>query len=363
MQNNSTAPNRIAAVDARVEQGFSLLELIIAMVVFMIVTGAAYGVMQVAQRSRTVVSQQVQLTKNVRVALNLIGRDTYNAGFGYPLRNSVVLPDNRISTIIGVPVDVNSAPDTVPPLIAGNGRTLNTFNTAPNVRTDQVTFLFKDSTFNEVGAAGSAVSQPLIISTPTTVGGVDEFTVPAPAAGTPLSIRVNDILIVNGGNGSTLGMVSGINGTTIRFANGDALGFNQTGEAGPLRLISMPAGVQRVQMVTYYVTAGGVLMRREFANVAPPAPAAGFVDEPLVYGVEDFQIQYVLNDGSLSDNPSAGANGVAGDADDVQANLSKVRQVRFTVSVRSTELDQNGQPYRATVVTTFSTRNLGYNVR
>ena len=111
-------------------------------------------------------------------------------------------------------------------------------------------------------------------------------------------------------------------------------------------------------MVTYFVTADGILTRREFGNILP---AVVSVDEPLVYGVENFQIRYIMDDGSISDNPSAGADGVAGNADDVQANLAAVRQIRFTVSVRSIDLNSAGQPYRETMTTTYSTRNLGYD--
>ena len=111
-------------------------------------------------------------------------------------------------------------------------------------------------------------------------------------------------------------------------------------------------------MITYFVASDGTLTRREFANILP---AVAFVDEPLVYGVDNFQIQYVMDDGTLSDNPGAGPDGIAGTADDNQANLAAVRQVRYTVSVRSIELNSAGQPYRDSLTSTFSTRNLGYD--
>ena len=66
------------------QSGFSLLELVVAMVVFLVATGAVFGLLQVARQTRTAVSENVGLGKNVRLAINLLGRDTYNAGFGYP---------------------------------------------------------------------------------------------------------------------------------------------------------------------------------------------------------------------------------------------------------------------------------------
>lgn len=334
------------------ESGFSLLELLVSMVLFLIVSASVWGLLRTAQQSRSAVTEEVQLAKNVRIGLNLIARDAFNAGYGYPAASTVVLPDNRISAALGVPTDFDSTRDTVPPVIAGNNITLNTFNSAANVRTDQVTFMYKDTTFNVVGG----VSQPLNINAATTSsGGIDEI---IPISGSNAACKVNDIYVVIGNTGATIGLATALGGTnTIQFSNGDLLGFNQTGTTGPLRSITTPASIQKVRMVTYFVTADGILTRREFGNVLP---AVAFVDEPLVYNVEDFQIRYVMDDGTVNDNPSAGVDGVAGTADDVQANLAAVRQIRFTVNVKSTEKNSAGQPYTETMTTTVSTRNLGY---
>ncbi|MGE3468184.1 MAG: PilW family protein [Pyrinomonadaceae bacterium] len=338
------------------EKGFSILELIIAMVIFLIVTGSVFGLLQVGRQTRTIVSENTGLNKNVRLSLNLIGRDTYNAGVGYPLRNTVILPDNRIGVLLGVPVDADTTRDTVAPIIAGNNVTVNTYNQTPNTRTDQITFLFKDNTFNVVGSLGGS-SQPLSINAATTTGGgIDEI---VPLSGTNSACRINDIYLITGNTGSTLGVSTNLSGgNKVQFANGDPLGFNQTGTSGPLRAITVPASIQRVNMVTYFVTPDGTLTRRHYAN---RTPVVGFVDEPLIYGVEDFQIVYVMDDGTTSNNPSAGPDGVAGTADDTPTNLAAVRQVRYTISVRSTEKNGANQFYSATQTTTFSTRNLGYD--
>jgi len=342
---------------SRDERGFSLIELTVSLVMFLLVTAAVFGLLQVARQSKSVVNENSSLNKNVRLAMGIIGRDTYNAGYGYPLRNTVVLPDNRVSALLGIPNDANTTRDTVPPIIAGNNITLNTYNTVANVRTDQITFMFKDSTFNPVGG----VSQPLNINAATTSGtGIDEI---VPISGSNTLCRVNDLYLITGNTGSTLGVSTRLSGTNIvQFANGDPLGFNLTGATGPLRGIVVPASIQRVRMITYFVTADGVFTRREYVNVPPATPAVGFADEPLIYGVEDFQIQYVMDDGTLSDNPSAGPNGIPGDADDTPSNLAAVRQARFTISVRSTEMNSANQPYRMSQTSTFSTRNLGYDV-
>ncbi len=358
MQNNLNPSNSNDIGTIRNDRGFTILEVIVAMTIFMIVSGSIWGVLRVAQMGRTTVNQQVQLAKNVRLALNIIGKDTYNAGYGYPLKSTVVLPDNRISTAIGVPVDTDTTRDTVPPVIAGNQITVDTFNTTANTKTDQITLLFKDSTFNVV----SGVSTPLNINAATTNGGgIDEI---IPISGSNSSCRVNDIYLISGNTGSTIGLATSLSGANIvQFSNGDLLGFNQTGATAgvlnPLRAITTPASMQRIKMITYFVASDGTLTRREFANILP---AVAYVDEPLVYNVDDFQITYIMDDGSITNNPSAGPDGIAGTADDVQSNLTAVRQIRYTVSARSIELNSAGQPYRETMTSTFSTRNMGYDV-
>lgn len=355
MQKNSNICIRTALAIRESEKGFSILELLVAMVIFMVVTGSIYGVLQVAQKSRGAVNNKVQVTKSVRLGLNLVGRDTYSAGIGYPLDDgAVILRDNRIATRLGIPADTDTTRDTVPPIIAGNNITLNTFNETPNVYTDQVTFFYKDSTFNPT-PVGSDVSKPLNIISATTTG--SEVTVSSNA-----QCLVNDLYLVLGDNaGFTLVVATSLGGTDrVRFASGDVLGFNNPVTGGEMDLIN-PKSMHRVKMVTYFVTADGTLTRREFVNVPPAVPAVPHVDEPLVYGVENFQIQYVMDDGTLSDNPSAGPDGIAGNGDDDQFNLAAVRQIRYTISVRTTEPGPTGQPLRVDMTSTFSTRNLGYD--
>ncbi len=326
-------------------EGFTLVELLVSITIFLVVTGAIFGLMQIAQSGRAVVNQQAPLSKSVRFSLNMLGRDTYNAGYAYPLQNAVVLPDSRLYTLLELPPDPDLTRDNVPPIIAGNNVNVNNLNPNPAVRTDQVTFLSKDPTFNMVGAGGE-VSMPLRINAATTIDGIDEI---VPIAGGNASCRINDLYLVTGNTGSTLAVATGLSGgDTVQFSNGDILGFNLTGASGTLVNITTPASMQRVLMVTYFVTPEGVLMRREYANSPPPAPSEPFIDEPLVYDVEDFQVEYIMDDGAVTDNPEI-------------LRLEAVRQIRFTVSVRGNTNVADDTPYRISMTSTFSTRNLGYD--
>lgn len=344
------------------QDGFTLLEMVVSITLFVIVTGLIWGAMKIARDGRTTVNQEVELSKTMRVGLQLVGRDTYNAGYGYPLESAVVLPDNRITALLGIPNDFDTTRDTVPPIISGNNLRTNALNVDTTVRTDQVTFLFKDSSFNPVGTIpGKEVSTPLSLNAATTNGsGIDEI---APIDGSNTRARVNDLYLITGNTGSTLGLATALSGTNkIQFANGDVLGINQTGTGGPIRGITIPASLHRVHMVTYFVTNDGIFTRRKYVNAPVQMPPVAFVDEPLVYGVENFQVQYVMDNGTINDNPSAGLDGIPGNADDEESLLQAVRQIRFTIHVRSWEVDGvTGKPFRTSMTSTFSTRNLGYD--
>lgn len=349
-------------VDRAGEAGVTILEVLVAMTIFLGVTASIWGLMQVGLQSRNTINETVSLTKSVRLGLNLVGRETANAGLGYPAAATVVVPDNRITNLLGIPPDVDATRDTVPPIITGNNITLNTFNLTAGVRTDQVTFLYKDTDFNLLGAVGPPdrrVSQPLNIFGPTPATG---FTQIIPLSGSNAQAAANDLYLISGATGNRLGLATSlVDADKIRFSNGDVLGLNLAGSGDSIDGVSTPAAIQKVTMVTFFVTADGTLTRRRYVNVPPVVPAVGWIDEPLVYGVENFQIQYVMNNGALMDDPTAGPDGIPGTADDTLANLSLIRQVRYTVSVRSVEADQNNRYYRETMTSTFSTKNLGYD--
>lgn len=345
MRHHKPRKSETTLLGQRDEKGVTIIELIVSMVMFTLITGMVMSVISAARQSKKTIDNQIQLTKGARLGLNLLGRDTYNAGYGYPVDSSVRVPDGRLSARLGTPADTDNTRDKVPPIIAGNDLNANNMNPGPPVMTDQVTFMFRDLTFN-LSPAG--VSQPLSINAVTTdlATGIDEV---VPITGNNSQCNENDIFLVTGNNGSAIAVVTGTPGADkLQFSNTDILDFNLTGATGPLTAIQTPGSMVRVRMATYFVTANGVLTRREFGNDSTLTDTKPYVDAALIYNVENLQIQYLMDDGALLDNPSS-------------ANLEKVRQVRFTLSVRTNELDQQGLPIRNTQTSTFSTRNIGYD--
>ena len=347
----------------RPDAGFTIIEMMVGIVVFTIVMGSIYGLLMVARGGRINTNQRSEILQNARIAINTMSRDAINAGVGYPYFGANI-PDNRLTGLLGTPADSDTLVDVLTQVYARNGSV-----TINGVSSDQVTFLYIDDTFN------GGVSLPIS----TVSGSGANVTI---SAGTNAVCTQGDIYLISGQSGSALGMMkdgttagemAAGNPTKIPFATGDTLGLNIPGATSPLYLLgTTPAGgtatlvgsVQRVFFISYFIVADvgstttGTLMRRVYGGtgslVAPIYP--GWVDQPLAYGIESMQFQYVLKNGSIVDTPASD-------------QMYLIRQVRLSVAVRSPDVDPTsprdpvtGQhmPYRTTLTSTFSTRNLAY---
>jgi prepilin-type N-terminal cleavage/methylation domain-containing protein len=328
--------------------GFTIVEMMISLSVFVIVVGAVYGLLEVGRAGRLNTNQRWEVLQNVRIALNAVGRDAINAGVDYPNLGAMI-PSGKL-TIVGGADDGDGNPDSLTPVFAANN--LNSVN---GVMTDQVTFLYIDDSFNGgTSVPASAISAPA--TTPTTVTIQNGFT-NAP-------FNAGDIYLISGQNATALGVVTSKSGaSTLTFANTDPLALNNSGANAAVNRVTPPASISRVMWVTYYVadedgngTGTGTLKRRVYGGFNQATNAlVNWTDQPLAFGVENMQIQYVLADSSVIDSPATN-------------QMQDIRQVRVTVTVRSPDPDPKNidpathmpRPFRSTVTASFSTRNLVY---
>lgn len=334
---NSRRPDRRTSQPS----GFTLIEVVVSVTVFAIVMGAIYGLLHVARGGRLNTSQRTEVLQNVRVALNAMGRDAINAGVGYPNLGALI-PDNKLS-VIGVAADADNTPDFLTPVYAGNN--LNSVN---GTVTDQVTFLYVDDAFN--GGASIPISS---ISDPAGVSSI----LTLQAGFNNNACTAGDIYLITGTSGSAIGMLTSKTGSDkLNFAGMDPLGINNPGAGSAIDTIVTPASVLKLMWVTYYVadedgngTGTGTLRRRVHGGFnTGNNTMMNWVDQPLAFGVEDMQVQYVLASGAVVDLPAT-------------AQMEDIRQVRATVSVRSSDIDpKTNQPFRSALTASFSTRNLVY---
>src|SRR5687768_15656893 len=125
------------------ESGFSLIEMIVSMIVFMIIIGTIYGLLQIGLIDRNRASRRSDVLKNARAAMHLISRDALNAGLSYN-KSGAIVPDDFISTRLGLPVDADTERDVLTSVLGGNNLFFNILNTDTNVRTDLLAFAYRD---------------------------------------------------------------------------------------------------------------------------------------------------------------------------------------------------------------------------
>lgn len=351
------------------EQGFSLLELMISMVIFLIVTGSVYALMQLGTYDRNRASRRSDVLKNARVAVHMIGRDVLNAGLGYHRRGAVV-PDNFNNATIGVPADVDGNRDMLTSVVVGNNLYTNNLNAVASTRTDMIAFAYRDVDFNGgnvitlqgvSAASGNAAIPRLTASTPTGAA----------------AVQLYDLMLVESDTSQALIMATAVSGTnTFDAQAGDPIGVNQplngAGQGGSvLRLCvnsadtnctTYSATAKRIFLVSYKVKPDGTLVRTVYGNNRGAGAGLQIQELPLAYNVEDLQIKYILEDGTTSDNPSVGPDGVVGTTDDDWQGFNLVRQVLITLKVQSTENDEKTKkPESITLTSDFATRNLEYD--
>jgi type II secretory pathway pseudopilin PulG len=338
--------------EQRRQAGFSLLEVLIAVTLFMIITGAIFALIGAARLDRITVNQRAEMVQNLRVAMNAMGRDALNAGFRYT-KVGGNLPDNQLNSLLGLPTDSNTTADVLPAIVSGkalNDNTLNPDTNAANRKTDQVTFVYQ-----YIPASPTPSPTPFDTLSISAIS-ANQLTIQSPA--TNAGVNTNDLYLIVGNNSQAIGMVTGKTGTDkIDLASTDPLTINKTSSGGNvIKNVPAPATITKIRLVTFKVLTDGTLVRIEYGNDTGTKQ-----EQPLAYGIEKMVVEYVLADGTLTRDPAAGTDGIYGNGDDTPSKLNNVRQVRITLTARSIDKDTRVNDFhRVTLTGTYNTRNLSY---
>jgi hypothetical protein len=112
--------------------------------------------------------------------------------------------------------------------------------------------------------------------------------------------QVGEIYALTSQNSAAFGVVSAIDTTNnkITLTNGDAYNLNQNSAPSSISQVaafvaglnSSPVAVMRLQIIQYYVTSSGLLMRRVIG-----VKSAGFRDSVVAEHVSNLQFRYVTN--------------------------------------------------------------------
>lgn len=345
------------------QSGFTLLEMIVAIAIFLVVIAAMYGLLEVGRSDVFNTKERTETMQNARVALNTIGRDASNAGVGY-WKGGARAPDGTLERLLFLPSETDGNDDLLTPLVPGDGVKPVVVDGA-TVNTDAVTFVYQDDTFNNnfgvpVTARDSS-SNTLTVDDSTPCASGDLY-----------------VYIIDDGSQPALGSLTSLpSGTTLRFSAGDPLGLNNPGASSTFTILDPQASCKRITWVTYFVNPEGVLVRRIYGNTArivgsgvegggaggivpdgAGGAGVGFVEMPLAYGIEDFQVQYVMEDGTIVNDVLPSVDG-AGLPIPASSNRQLVRIVRVSLRLRGSQVDpKTGQPIRVSITSSFYTPNL-----
>ncbi len=342
--------------DKKNDRGFSLLEVLVALVVLIIVTGAIFALMRDSMKTSKSALELTDAQESVRTAHEHINRDLINVGDGLNSINNIRVPVNFVTNYL----TLNPVTDPATPgfinlalLTSDNNVTPNTpvLGTLPaaNVRsapllTDRVSILQleRPEIFVPITLAAGALT-PATGFAAVSAADIDRF-------------AVGEIYFIQSGIGGIFVTVTdrqGVGSATpfLVFGPGDAFGLNSAAQLNVITAgATLPVSICRMKIVHYYINDNGLLMRRVFG-----VRNAGFNESVIAEHAVSLQFRYFLN---LRD--------AAGNSAQPEAQLTtaeqqvETRQVEVTLSMETPHTLENGQRQQITMTTSTSVRNMQF---
>jgi prepilin-type N-terminal cleavage/methylation domain-containing protein len=327
--------------------GFSLVELMVAMTVTLIVSGAIYGLLTSGSNAFRREPEVADRQQNIRLAMDLITRDVFNAGAALPTFSQVFTRTDPGGGPCAASVNGCGMAGMMGPAAAaarGGGDPSEDTDVIEMVSTDErCPFQTVCGATTAPGSAGNFTSReqiPACVTLPSLMLLTDNsaFTVQPASATLPAPSACP-----SGGN-------SGQNGT-LTLGN-----FLQPWQAVPAIGWPPPAGpppappvvfMYRARVVRYMIApstdpqdTSPALWRSEsglYTTAGGPAgtPGSGAPWDLVARGIEDLQIEYSTGNPAVWDNepPTSLANNWD----------TMVREVRITLSARVTAANLQGQ--------------------
>jgi prepilin-type N-terminal cleavage/methylation domain-containing protein len=310
------------------ENGFTLIEMMIAMLVLLIIVYAAVGALVQASRVAQSVAMQANMQEDLRAGLHFIVRDLTQAGEGIP-QGGIMVPYTSGGT--PAPIvrpgtggsDFDSTYVALPAVIPGNGLGQAATGVNPTtgavistgaVSTDIITVLYADNTLVDNSSNSYPLNQFAINASPCTGSGggsINSTGTTVVLSTSCFSMPPNQPTIVRGDlilftcqAGTALQMVTQVSGQTLTFANGDPAGLNALnsttypdGTVAKLVATGDPITMTRIWMVTYYEdsttnpTRPQLVRQVNYPNY-PTAATATYPAQPIGEAIEDLQFTY-----------------------------------------------------------------------
>lgn len=360
----------------RKQNGFTMVEFLVAAAISLVLIGAAVAAFTDALRSNELVTLTADLNDNLRAAMDLISRDLVATGTG--------IPSSGISIPSGAGVTINR-PNLTPLTFSGSILPAVSLGTGlgpavpisdtpasanPGTPSDILTLLYEDNTWSTGQTMDSAPIIRAAVGTTPACGGTispngDAITFD-PACNDLTKARVpiqpgDLILFTNPAGATAMQTVTDVNGQRLNFAknpNIDKFGFNQSAASqGTILQLQSPPGTwpsitaTRIFMVTYYLD-----------NVADPSRPRlmrqlNFNNpQPVGDVVEALTVRYNFVDGNTPPTFYAKQSAVPPGLSE-----SNIRSVNVFLGARSNRAQSKTAKYlRDNMSTQVSLRSLSY---
>lgn len=335
------------------QEGFSILEMTLAVTVMVILTA---GVVSLMKSSMTITTANYEMTdaqENLRTSQEYINRDLLNAGDGLKSISVIRLPQAFVTSYLTLTPIIDPL-DSMPAGIINFG-ILTSDNNAP-------------ASTNVTGATPAAtvrtgtdrqtiieIDPQFIAITPSSISS-SGVTVTLPAGTNMTPFTVGEIYFVSSALGATFGTVTAKDAATrtLTFASGDTYGLNLAGTSHNIKVISnsgaLTTSLQRMMIIHYYVNSNGFLVRRVFG-----VQGAGFRDSIIAEHILNVQYNYSLETTDANGNvvqPTATLT--------TKAERLGVRSVEVTVTVETPHVLQNNARTQLATTTSTSMRNMQF---
>lgn len=354
-----------ASLKSHNQEGFSIIEMMIAATVMLIVTSAVVALLKSSITVATTAYEMTDAQESLRTAQEWINRDLMNAGDG--LKSMTYIPVN--TTFVTAYLTGTPIADTTMPTGATNLGILTTDNNVPTgttvpaaplpspapsptpiallTGTDRQTILEIDP---------DLVSNPQIFPSAITLAG-DVITLPATTTTADMGkFTVGEIYFLTSSRGGTFATLTSVDTANkkLTFANGDTCGLNSNGANNRIKDISasgtLPTTLQRMRIIQYFVDSNRILRRRVYGDRGAP-----FRDNIIAEHVLGVQFVYSLGLDSAG-NPVQPTSLLTTPVQ--QVNIS---QVQVTVTVETPHaLLHNGLKQQISTTTSTSLRNMQF---
>ncbi len=346
------------------QQGYSVIEMLIAASVMLIVTSAVVTLLRNSLTVATVAYEMTDAQENLRTAQEWINRDLMNAGDG--LKSMTYIPVN--TTFIQNYLTRSPVADATMPANASNLGILVTDNNVPAGTTvpgpplsgpspqpspTPITLLTGSDRQTILEIDPDLPTNPQIFPSSISTNG-DVITLPATTTTADMArFSPGDIYFLTSARGGTFGTITATDATlkTLTFATGDLCGLNTAPPNNRIKDIATGGAttLQRMRIIQYFVDTGGLLRRRVYGE-----RGAAFRDNVIAEHVLSVQFVYSLGLDTAG-NPVQPTDTIT--TPEQQVNIS---QVQVTVTVETPHALQQGSKSQISTTTSTSLRNMQF---